>query len=112
ASFDAAYTLHVAMNISDRDRMYAEAARVLKPGAPFVITFSDRWFPTKAIELWTALHPFERMGLVLEYFREAGNFVDLHSESLRGLPRPQDDKYAGQLAASDPVFAVGGCAGN
>jgi SAM-dependent methyltransferase len=88
-----------------------ELGRVLKPGAAAVITFSDRWFPTKAIELWTELHPFERMGLVLEYFREAGNFGALHSESLRGLPRPQDDKYAGQLAHSDPVFAVWGHAG-
>jgi len=85
-----------------------ELGRVLKPGAVAVITFSDRWFPTKAIEVWTELHPFERVGLVLEYFRQAGNFGALHSESLRGLPRPQDDKYAGQLAHSDPVFAVWG----
>jgi SAM-dependent methyltransferase len=88
-----------------------ELGRVLKPGAAAVITFSDRWFPTKAIALWMELHPFERMGLVLEYFRQAGNFSALHSESLRGLPRPQDDKYTGQLAHSDPVFAVWGYAG-
>jgi SAM-dependent methyltransferase len=88
-----------------------ELGRVLKPGAPAIITFSDRWFPTKAIELWTELHPFERMGLVLEYFRQAGNFGALHSESLRGMPRPQDDKYAGRLSHSDPVFAVWGHAG-
>lgn len=88
-----------------------ELGRVLKPGAAAIITFSDRWFPTKAIEVWTELHPFERMGLVLEYFRQAGNFGSLHSESLRGLPRPQDDKYSGQLAHSDPVFAVRGHAG-
>jgi SAM-dependent methyltransferase len=85
-----------------------ELGRVLKPGAAAIITFSDRWFPTKVIELWTELHPFERMGLVLEYFREAGCFGALRSESLRGLPRPIDDKYTGQLAHSDPVFAVWG----
>ena len=85
-----------------------ELGRVLKPGGAAIITFSDRWFPTKAIALWTELHPFERMGLVLEYFRQAGGFRARHSESLRGLPRPPDDKYAGQLAHSDPVFAVWG----
>lgn len=37
ASFDAAITLHVAMNIKDRDGLYAEVARVLKPGAPFCV---------------------------------------------------------------------------
>ena len=32
-AFDAAYTQHVAMNIEDKARLYAEVARVLKPGA-------------------------------------------------------------------------------
>lgn len=91
-------------------KIFREAARVLKPGAPFIVTFSDRWFPTKAIRLWTEMHAFERMGLVLDYFREAGCFTQLGSESLRGLPRPQDDKYAEQLRWSDPVFAVWGYA--
>jgi ubiquinone/menaquinone biosynthesis C-methylase UbiE len=30
--FDAAITLHVAMNVAAKDRLYAEARRVLKPG--------------------------------------------------------------------------------
>jgi ubiquinone/menaquinone biosynthesis C-methylase UbiE len=36
AVFDAAMTIHVAMNIAAKDRMYAEARRVLKPGGRFV----------------------------------------------------------------------------
>ncbi len=36
AMFDAAITMHVAMNIAAKDRMYAEARRVLKPGGRFV----------------------------------------------------------------------------
>lgn len=35
ATFDAAITLHVAMNIEDRNALYSEIARVLKPGAVF-----------------------------------------------------------------------------
>ncbi|MGI9523156.1 MAG: class I SAM-dependent methyltransferase [Hyphomicrobiaceae bacterium] len=38
ASFDGGYTLHVTMNVEDRDRFYGEAFRVLKPGAFFAIT--------------------------------------------------------------------------
>lgn len=34
-AFDMAYTIHAAMNISGKDRFYAEAARVLKTGALF-----------------------------------------------------------------------------
>ncbi len=107
-SFDAAICSVSIEYLIQPVAVLRELGRVLKPGAAAIITFSDRWFPTKAIEVWTELHPFERMALVLEYFRQAGNFDSLHSESLRGLPRPQDDKYTGQLAHSDPVFAVWG----
>jgi SAM-dependent methyltransferase len=37
ATFDAALTLHVAMNIKDRSGLYRETARVLKPGAVFCV---------------------------------------------------------------------------
>jgi ubiquinone/menaquinone biosynthesis C-methylase UbiE len=35
--FDGAITVHVAMNIRDREGLYSEVARVLKPGATFGI---------------------------------------------------------------------------
>lgn len=37
ASFDAAFTLHVAMNIEDKGALYREIARVLKPGSCFAV---------------------------------------------------------------------------
>lgn len=37
ASFDAAMTVHVAMNVADKAGMYREARRVLKPGGRFVV---------------------------------------------------------------------------
>ena len=90
--------------------VFREAARVLRPGAPFIVTFSDRWFPPKVIQLWTELHAFERMGLVIDYFRKSGGFGELQTESVRGLLRPADDKYAGMTPLSDPVYAVWGYA--
>jgi len=36
-AFDAAITIHVAMNIEDRGGLYREVARVLRPGATFCI---------------------------------------------------------------------------
>jgi SAM-dependent methyltransferase len=37
-TFDGGYSQHVTMNIADRERFYAEACRVLKPGACFAVT--------------------------------------------------------------------------
>lgn len=36
-SFDAATLIHVGMNIPDKPRLMAEAARVLRPGSPFAV---------------------------------------------------------------------------
>jgi SAM-dependent methyltransferase len=88
--------------------VFREVARVLRPGGKFIVTFSNRWFPPKAIGVWADLHPFERMGLVLEYFLRDGLFRNLNTFSLTGLPRPQDDKYASQMQWSDPVYSVWG----
>ncbi len=88
--------------------VFAEVARVLRPGGRFVVTFSDRWFPPKVIRIWEGIHVFERPGLVLEYFLRDGLFEQLETWSMRGLPRPADDKYAKRRADSDPVFAVWG----
>ena len=85
----------------------AEVLRVLRPGGVFAITFSDRWFPSKAIRVWGEIHPFERMALVLGLLHQTG-FGDLYSESLHGCKRPPDDKYTGQRTYADPLFAVWG----
>ncbi len=37
SSFDAAWSIHVGMNIEDKGSLYASVAHVLKPGAPFVL---------------------------------------------------------------------------
>ncbi len=88
--------------------VFDEIARILEPQGYFIITFSNRWFPTKAIKIWRDIHEFERMGLVLEYFIRSESFSELKTYSIRGLPRPRDDKYFPDLRFSDPVYAVWG----
>jgi hypothetical protein len=48
------------------------------------------------------------MGLVLEYFLRTGGFSDLETCSVRGWPRPLDDRYYPGVKVSDPVYAVWG----
>ncbi len=106
--FDAAFCSVSVEYLIKPVEVFQEVARVLKPGTPFVVSFSERWFPPKVIALWQEMHPFERMGLVLDYFQRSERFNLLGTESLRGLPRPADDKYAADLAESDPVYVVWG----
>ena len=78
----------------------------MKRGGLYVTTFSERWFPPKVTQVWTEIHPFERMGLVLEYFDRAEVFSDYATESYRGWPRPEDDMYFRQIQIADPIYAV------
>lgn len=84
-----------------------EVRRVLKPGGFFINSFSERWFPTKVVAAWTGMHPFERVGMVLDYYIATG-FDSLSTESVRGYARPGDDKYHGLSPHSDPVYIVKG----
>ena len=107
-AFDAAICTVSVEYLSDPFNIFEEIKRVLKPGGIFIVTFSNRWFPPKAINIWPQLHEFERMGLVLEFFLKSGQYTKLHTYSMRGLPRPAADKYASQIPYSDPVYAVWG----
>jgi len=107
-TFDAVLNTVSVEYLTDPLAVFREVARVLRPDGYFVVTFSNRWFPTKAVQVWKEIHEFERMGLVLEYFLRAGGFKDLQTYSIRGLPRPHDDKYFPELMFSDPVYAVWG----
>jgi methyltransferase family protein len=49
-----------------------EVARVLRPGAPLVIGFSNRCFWTKAVAIWRALDDDGHARLVERYLRHAG----------------------------------------
>ncbi len=108
ASFDLAVCTVSVEYLVRPFETFSEVGRVLRSGGRFVVTFSDRWFPPKVVRIWQELHPVERMGLVLEYFRQTGRFSELATESFSGWPRPLDDKYYPQRGRSDPVYAVWG----
>ena len=81
------YVLHPA-------RILREIRRVLKPGAPFVVSFSNRCFPTKAVAVWLDTMDEQHLQLVRAYFEGAGGWVDVKDA----------DRSAGRGA--DPLYAV------
>jgi SAM-dependent methyltransferase len=88
--------------------VFSDVARLLKPGGYFIHTFSNRWFPPKAISIWEELNDFERMGLVLEYYLQTGRYDNLETYSARGWSRPVTDRHYPEILTADPVFAVCG----
>jgi hypothetical protein len=44
---------------------------VLRPGAPFIVSFSNRCFPTKATAIWQALSPLDQQRLVAAFMHAA-----------------------------------------
>ena len=75
--------------------VFAEVNRVLKPGCPFLVLYSNRMFPTKAIRLWQMLRDTGRAELIEAYFRQAGGYDTAVFEDWS--PHP---------GSSDPMFAV------
>jgi SAM-dependent methyltransferase len=77
-------------------RVFREVHRVLRPDAPFVIAFSNRCFPTKAIAAWLETSDEQHMALVRAYFESAGGWTDARVEDRS----PGEDE--------NPLYAVWG----
>jgi SAM-dependent methyltransferase len=97
AEFDGAIMTVSVQYLIHPVEVFAEIARVLKPRAPFIVTFSNRMFPTKAVAIWQALDERDRVGLVGRYFMDSAGF-----ENIDVIDRSADDP------PSDPVYAVAG----
>jgi len=65
----------------------SDIRRVLKPGAPLIVSFSNRCFPTKAVAIWQSLHGTDQQRLVGAYMQRAG-FSDIARRA--SLPRGGD----------------------
>ncbi len=106
--FDAVVCAFSVEYMTQPIAVFKEIARILKPGGIFLISFSERFYEKKTIALWDDLHTFERMGIVLEYFRQSDKFENLHSESIRGLIRHEEDPFVNKTVHSCPMFMLSG----
>jgi len=97
ASFDAVLCCVSVDYLVRPVEVLREAARVLRPGAPLVLTFSNRLFPTKAVAGWLYADEPGRCTIAATYVRVAGGF-DEPEVSLR---TPSRRTYRG-----DPLYAV------
>ncbi|HMK66086.1 MAG TPA: methyltransferase domain-containing protein [Thermodesulfobacteriota bacterium] len=90
--------------------VFQEVSRILKPGGLFLVIFSNRMFPEKAVKIWSRSNDEARTILVENYFKWAGGFGKPRIYASHGGQRPSDDKYAEYGIPSDPIMAVYGFA--
>jgi SAM-dependent methyltransferase len=93
AEFDGAACAVSVQYVLHPRRLFQEVRRVLRPGAPFVVSFSNRCFSTKAVAVWLHTTDAQHLMLVRAYFEGAGGFTDVTAE----------DRSPG---GGDPLYAV------
>jgi len=86
--------------------VFKEVGRILKPSGLYLVIFSDRMFPTKAVKVWRESTEEERLSMVKDFFKEAKLFTTPKVYISKGKERPVDDKYAYLGIPSDPIYAV------
>lgn len=95
-SFDAVAITVSAQYLTRPVETFREVNRVLKPGGVFIVTFSNRMFPTKAVLAWRMSSDEGRMDIVSSYMKRAGNFENIRA----GFVNPENSPPA------DPLYSV------
>jgi len=98
SDFDGAVVTVSIQYMTRPVEIFRGVAKVLKPGAPFIVSFSNRMFPTKAVAIWHSLSEFDRVRLVSRYFQESGNFENMEVIDMSAPTEPP----------SDPIWALVG----
>jgi len=94
-SFDAAVCCVSVDYLTRPVEVFTDIARVLRPGALFVTTFSNRLFPTKAIRGWLESTDEQHCEIVADYFRLSGAWDE-----------PISERRSQLFQFGDPLFAV------
>jgi SAM-dependent methyltransferase len=89
ASCDAALCCVSVQYLTRPVEIFAELRRVLRPGARYIVSYSNRCFPTKAVAIWRSLDTRGHASLIHGYFDRAG-FCDIEvhvlANGMRGDP--------------------------
>ena len=95
-AFDAVVITVSVQYLTRPVETFRQVNRILKLGGAFIVTFSNRMFPTKAVWVWRSSSDRGRLELVSAYMDEAGNFENIKG----GLANPEDSP------PGDPIFLV------
>jgi SAM-dependent methyltransferase len=106
AEFDGAAICVSVQHLTRPCEVIREAGRVLKPGAPLIVTFSRCCVPTPAIGCWCLLDDTGHLCLIAQHFVQAGNWSDIRCLD-RTPPGAGDTLYAVIGRSLGPVTPAG-----
>ena len=88
-SFDAVVCAVSVQYMTRPIEIFTDVRRVLKPGGLFVVSFSNRCFPTKAVAIWLTSGDRAHRQIVKAYFESTG-FTAVTDEQ---VPTPDDPLF-------------------
>ena len=104
--FDAVLNAVSIQYLQQPEQVFGEVRRILKPGGVFIVSFSNRMFYQKAIQIWRDGSEKSRVQLVKRYFESTPGFEAPIIES-RPSSLPPFLQMMG-FGGGDPFYALVG----
>jgi len=92
-SFDVALCTVSVQYLLHPIAVFAEVRRILRPGGQFLVSFSNRCFPTKATHLWLGTDDAQHVALVRLYFEQSGGWESVEAADISPQPGRSDPLY-------------------
>jgi SAM-dependent methyltransferase len=102
-SFDAVVMTVSVQYLTRPIDTFRETARILRPGGCFIVTFSNRMFPTKAVALWQGAGNRDRLEIVKRYFAQSGAFETIEVIDMSRREGPPSDPIWGVIGYTAKV---------
>lgn len=114
ASFDAVINA-VSVDYMTRPlELFREMHRVLRPGGIAIMSFSNRYFATKAVRAWLEADELGRLAIVANYYQHSApweairalDLIPLKAEGMLKMKRTAASALLASFASMDPMWAV------